>query len=362
MGVSTGTALLTAATVGSAYMGKKAADKQSDAIKSSSNKAIDAENYRTDRAIALTAPNREVGNQALNAYASMFIPGYSGFEKPEYAGGGGGPATGGWTPPYAVGQTVMPSGDWTGDWTNDLLSSGFLDYINQKYPDGRNAPGARTLMKEMRRFVGQQQGRDPDIKDKHLQPLARMLTINRGRWGQMVEEQAAVAEQAQNSRFEPISADDLSAQYAALPGVEFQQNEADKAVANSALLTGVSGNTIADLSERNRQMAYNTVVPNLANLAGYSATGSANAANIAGSSQIPSIIGNTGVAQANIEGGKYASLNNAIQGGMSNWMMYKGLNPSPVAAPAAPAAPPVASYNAAASGYPTPMISGFGAQ
>jgi len=55
------------------------------------------------------------------------------------------------------------------------------------------------------------------------------------------------------------------------------------------------------------------------------ATSGAGAAGAAGTN-ISNIISSAGSQQANIAGQQYASLNNAIQGGMQNYMTYKMFN------------------------------------
>ena len=77
MALSTGAAILLG-SLGSAGIGAVANSKSSDAIQGGNAAGIDEIRRQFDAILGLTAPGRQVGNEALNVLGSMFIPGFQG--------------------------------------------------------------------------------------------------------------------------------------------------------------------------------------------------------------------------------------------------------------------------------------------
>ncbi len=74
MGIGAAIAIVGAA-VGAAGS-KKGAVKRVKGI----NRAVDQQNLTLENILGLLQPGREVGNQALNTFASAFIPGFEGID------------------------------------------------------------------------------------------------------------------------------------------------------------------------------------------------------------------------------------------------------------------------------------------
>jgi len=344
---------------GLGYMGSK---EQADAVSGSTNDALNAEKYRTEQAIALSSPARQVGNQAMNVLGSYFIPGYSGLDisgQPggyndlggygqQFFGGGGLDALigtfgndlskmsdhdikdliGTWMYDYRglddVGGYRRP-GSANVEWDDWKGSSEDAMKINQIAGFGLGGgPGADTVEKIFGDLFSSKKSLKEVNWDPGGQDLVNLVINNKHNLGALKEQYG------QGGRLAPIGLDQLNQQFQNLPGVQFQQGQADKAVANSALMHGVSGNSLADLSQRNMNLAYNTMVPGLMNLAGYGVQGGGMGANAAASNQSPQLLAGGGYGQANAIGGQYSSMNNAIQGGLQNYMTYKNLNQTPV--------------------------------
>lgn len=117
-----------------------------------------------------------------------------------------------------------------------------------------------------------------------------------------------------------------------IPGQQFAIDESQRAVERSAAARGglVSGGTLAELQERalgitNQNFLTNFLNP-LQNLAG------GNAGQFAGQQalQLGVNIGNTqqsaATNRANIIGGQFAGVNQAVQGGLSNFLLNQQLN------------------------------------
>ena len=368
----------TAAILGSAALGTAGsiygAKRQSDAIEDGADAAGIAELERIRTANQFTAPQREVGNQALNALGSLFVPGYSGLDvsgqaapwagsvagDPRAGGGAGG--GGGWT-----GRTggVVLSGDYNTQ-QNDAVSQ-FIS--NNQIKRMQRIFGGTPTHEEMLAYIygDQFRGMSPDqVSEKGIRKFYRAAGENADprairrairKIGRKTNEQKASAgllrgrnqkdfdalanyalgnrerlsklqtmADPKYGRLDPITAQDVEDQFMNLPGVEFLRNEATRATDNQANLYGAGGNTLDALANRHQNIAYQSVVPMRSQLAGYGVSGQNAASNVAASNQMPSIEGNRGVADANIQGQLWQNLGNTGQNAISNWLTYQNLN------------------------------------
>jgi len=67
-----------AATIGSAVIGAKGAKSAANSQAAAARYAADVERWKTERGIELSAPQRQLGNSAMNVLGSAFIPGWKG--------------------------------------------------------------------------------------------------------------------------------------------------------------------------------------------------------------------------------------------------------------------------------------------
>ncbi len=130
--------------------------------------------------------------------------------------------------------------------------------------------------------------------------------------------------------FDAIDSEQLSEIFRNLPGTEFAVAEAEKSVGNSFASRGgaFGGNAIRALGDRTANLASDRVFNNLLELAGFGprATGTAaNAATNAGNN-ISGLLSGAGFAQAQGTLGAAGSINNAIQGGLNNFLLMNALN------------------------------------
>lgn len=114
------------------------------------------------------------------------------------------------------------------------------------------------------------------------------------------------------------------------PGYQFRLGEGAKQVeagqaAQSGLLSGRAGKELTRYSQEFASGEFDKETRRLmdvVNIGRGAATTSSGAASSTGAN-ISNIITNTGAQQANMQSQRYASLNNAIQGGMQNYLTYK---------------------------------------
>jgi len=206
------------ATVASAGLGYLGAGKQADATRAGANAAAAAERYKIDRSLAASRPVRDVGNAAMNALASLYIPDWSGLKVNEDGKGGA------------------------------------------DYRLGKLRPNA-------------------------FQQLP---------WNKFLLEQSN--DQLQNA---------------------FGQ-------AGSP----VGGNAMRALGQNTYQSILSDSVNPLMQLAGFGPAGAGMAGNAIAGDQTGAIRMAQGNNQAAAIGGQYGSINNALQGGLSNYLTYNALNPS----------------------------------
>lgn len=128
---------------------------------------------------------------------------------------------------------------------------------------------------------------------------------------------------------EGIDANTLSETFRNLPGSEFLINEAERGVGASFAARGgaFGGNAIRALGERTAGIAENQVINRLLQLAGFGpqATGQAVAGTSGTSNNIASLLSGIGAARAGGFAGAAGSVNNAFQGGLSNFLLAQGL-------------------------------------
>ena len=114
------------------------------------------------------------------------------------------------------------------------------------------------------------------------------------------------------------------------PGYQFRLGEGAKQVeagqaAKSGLLSGRAGKEMTRYSQEYASGEYDKEVRRLMDVVNVGRGASTSTAGTAGSTgaNISNIITGAGAQQAKIYGQQYQSLNNAIQGGMQNYMTYK---------------------------------------
>ena len=126
-----------------------------------------------------------------------------------------------------------------------------------------------------------------------------------------------------------IDANTLSETFRNLPGSQFLINEAERGVGASFASRGgaFGGNAVRALGERIGGLAENQVINRLLQLAGFGpqATGQAVAGTTGVSNNITQLLGDIGGARASGFLGAAGSVNNAIQGGLSNFLLLKAL-------------------------------------
>ena len=254
--MSTGAAIVGGSLV-SGLLGSDASSDAADAQVAANNAAIAEQRRQFDTILGLTAPQRDVGNAALNVLAQAFIPGYT-------------PGNYG-----TVAPTTVPT-------------SGGTEVIRTGYGGIRIPEGA----------IG---GADPFIPQ----------TTN-------------TAEQ-----YPTIDAGSLSEIFRNLPGSQFMVDEAVNALGNSFAARGgaLSGNALSAIADRTSNMASNTVFNGLGQLAGIGNIGTGTAANAAQNqgNNVAALLAGNGNARASGISGSAQSINNAVQGGLSNWLLLQQL-------------------------------------
>lgn len=128
----------------------------------------------------------------------------------------------------------------------------------------------------------------------------------------------------------PIGADELSAQFNNLPGTQFALEQTEKAVGNSFASRGgaFGGNAIRALGDRVSNFASDRVFNNLLQIAGFGPGATNTAANSAQNTgnNIANLLTNAGNASASGFQGAAGSINNAVQGGLNNFLLNRFLN------------------------------------
>jgi hypothetical protein len=132
-------------------------------------------------------------------------------------------------------------------------------------------------------------------------------------------------------RLNPIGANDLSAQFRNLPGTQFMLNEMTNNIGSSFAARGgaLGGNALRALADRTSNFAADRIFGQLNALAGFGNQATGQAAQ--GALQTGANIGNTlyqqGADRASGIVAGYGGVNNAVQGGLNNWLTMQYLNP-----------------------------------
>ncbi len=115
-----------------------------------------------------------------------------------------------------------------------------------------------------------------------------------------------------------------------LPGTEFAVSQAEKSVGNSFASRGgaFGGNAIRALGDRTANLASDRVFNNLLELAGFGPRATGTAANAAANTgnNISGLLSGAGFAQAQAFQNAGAGVNNAIQGGLNNFLLMQSLD------------------------------------
>ena len=131
--------------------------------------------------------------------------------------------------------------------------------------------------------------------------------------------------------FDAIDQSQLSEIFNNLPGTQFALDQTEKAVGNSFASRGgaFGGNAIRALGDRVSNFASDRTFNNLLQIAGFGPPATATAANSAQNTgnNIAQLLSNAGNAAASGYQGVAGSINNAVQGGLSNWLLAKYLKP-----------------------------------
>ena len=131
--------------------------------------------------------------------------------------------------------------------------------------------------------------------------------------------------------YDAIDQGELSEIFQNLPGTQFALDETEKAVGNSFAARGgaFGGNAIRALGDRVSNFASDRTFNNLLQIAGFGPPATATAANSAQNTgnNIAQLLSNAGNAAASGYQGMAGSVNNAVQGGLSNWLLAKYLKP-----------------------------------
>ena len=140
--------------------------------------------------------------------------------------------------------------------------------------------------------------------------------------------QPATQPTSTTNQLAPINSAALSDIFRNIPGAQFQVDEAVNAIENSAAAAGgtLSGNTLRAISDRSGNIAANTVFNGLGQLAGVGQIGTNNAVNAATNvgNNVSNLLNANGVARASGINDSAASINNAVQGGIMNYLLLGG--------------------------------------
>jgi len=124
----------------------------------------------------------------------------------------------------------------------------------------------------------------------------------------------------------------LSEIFENLPGVDFLVDQSRRGVEASGAAVGdpFGGNVLREIGTQTASLAENQVINRLLQLAGFGpqATGQAVAGSSAASGNISNLLASLGVAQAGGTLGSAGSINNALQGGLNNFLLQQLLNQS----------------------------------
>jgi len=128
---------------------------------------------------------------------------------------------------------------------------------------------------------------------------------------------------------EPVTGNTLSDIFSNLPGVQFLVDQSRRGVEASGSAVGdpFGGNVQREIGFQTASLAENQVINRLLQLAGFGpqATGQAIAGTSAASGNISQLLAGIGGANAAGTLGQAGSINNALQGGLNNFLLARGL-------------------------------------
>lgn len=124
----------------------------------------------------------------------------------------------------------------------------------------------------------------------------------------------------------------LADQFAELPGAQFIVDESMRNIGNSYAARGgaLSGNSLRALQDRGQELTNSLMFDRLFQLAGFGNPATSTAANAASATgaNVSNALINQGNARASGIAGTAQSLNNGLQGGLSNYLLWQQLQPS----------------------------------
>ncbi len=131
------------------------------------------------------------------------------------------------------------------------------------------------------------------------------------------------------TRLAPVDQEGIAELFRNLPGVQFEIDQAEKSVGNSFASRGgaFGGNAIRALGDRTGEIASSRVTNNLFQLAGFGPQATGTAANAAANAgnNISGLLQGAGFAQQQGFQNAGAGINNAIQGGLNNFLLMQAL-------------------------------------
>jgi hypothetical protein len=309
MAISTGAAILGGAAV-SGGLGLLGADKAADAAAQGSAQAIAEQRRQFDTLLGLTAPQRNVGNQALNALASAFIPGYTGMQAP----GAGVNAF-----------TVAGAGGKSGGIPSLAFGVPGLGNIGSRTKSS-NRPIAEN---DLQRLLDTVRG-NPTAYDEQGEIQALISKNRPGAQGQILNALSS----NQLGYFAPqqmpaLTADDLAQQFYRTPGNQFALDETLNVIGNSFAARGgaFGGNAQRALAERIPNLLMDRTFGQLNVLAGFGnqATGLAGQGAMNTGANVSNLLAQAGADRGSGIAAQYGAAGNALQGGLQNWLLLKQL-------------------------------------
>jgi hypothetical protein len=264
------------------------ANKAADAAGKGDAAAIAEQRRQFDTILGLTAPQRDVGNQALNTLASAFVPGYSGMD--------------------------------TGN-QNDAYEAAYAKWaVDNPQPGGKHGGGIGKAL-----FIGAGGLLGGLAAKKYLGKPNGSEAASRAQFDALVKSGAITV--PKGPHLAPIGAAQLSEQFRNLPGTQFMLNEQNRNIGNSFAARGgaLSGNALRALADRTSAFASDRIFGQLNTLAGFgnSATNTASGAASATGANVSNLLAQQGSDRASGILAGVGGATQAIQGGINNYLLWK---------------------------------------
>ena len=327
----------TGAVLTAVGVGIYGANKQAGAIKDAGKGAAAAERYKTDRAIELSAPQRQLENYAKNVVGSAYLPGWPGLDMSGAAGGIAG--SGGGYFGNATARKFFTQGG-----LEHIISKHGTDISGvsqgQRYKGGSGREtfsGSGGLVGDIGRWLSETEGRQgrkgssrwyrrEGITDQEWTDIAGIAGLLGEHGPDLTALQDKISNQQTHGPGVPINANDLAAQFENLPGARFQMNEATDQIQNRAGLTGspVGGNALAEIGDFTSQYVTSRMLNPVMNIAGYN-TGAEMGVNALMNDRSSEAIYNSRVGAA----GKYPAMVGAVNSAVDNFLTYRSLPNQP---------------------------------